>query len=341
MNIGFTYNVRHLKPSMENEQAMIEAEFDEQTTIDGIAQALRKLGHEVYLIEADENCYQKFQKLKPKIDLVFNIAEGIYGQDREAQIPAMLEMLQIKYVGSKPLTQAICLNKGKTKEILKYNGIATPNFQVFKDKNEKIKAGLNFPLFVKPNQEGSSKGILQNCLVNNEEELRKKVEEILTRFKQPALAEEYLAGREFTVALIGNDPTEVLPIVEIDFSDLPKGLLPVDSYEVKWLIDNPESKIETVVCPAKIDQNLLKKIENICLETKKVLDVLDLCRIDVRLDKDNNPNILEINQIPGIIPDPKENSRFPLAARTAGYNFEQMLEKIIRAACQRYNIVYH
>ncbi len=338
MNIGLTFNIRHVKPSLENSQAIEEAEFDEPSTIKGISKALKKLGHKVFLIEANEKAYLKFKRLKPKINLIFNIAEGIYGEDREAQIPAMLEMLQIPYVGSKPITQAICLNKAVTKEILFYHNISTANFQLFKTGRERLKKGIRFPLIVKPNHEGSSKGIFQNSFVKNENELRKKIKEIIKNLKQPTLAEEFLGGREYTVALIGNNPVEVLPLVELNFSALPKNFIPMDSYEVKWLVDNPESTIETVICPAKIDKELWSKIKEVCLRTKEVLEILDWCRIDLRLDRNSIPNILEINQIPGIIPDPRENSRFPLAARTAGYSFEEMLNKIIKAACKRYKI---
>ena len=338
MNIALTFNMRHVKPSLENNQAIDEAEFDEPSTIKGITKALENLGHKVFLIEADDRAYLKFRKLKQKIDLVFNIAEGIWGEDREAQIPAMLEMLQIPYVGSGPLAQAICLNKAFTKEILLHHKIPTPNFQLFRTGEEKLKTSLKLPLIIKPNHEGSSKGIFQNSFVKNKKGLRKKIKKMIKEFKQPALVEEFLPGREFTIALMGNNPTEILPPIELNFSFLPKNLIPMDSYEVKWLIDSPDSEIETVICPAKIEKKLWLEIQNVCIKAKEALEVLDWCRIDLRLDKKNIPNILEINQIPGIIPDPKENSRFPLAARTAGYTYDEMLDKIIQTACKRYDI---
>ena len=338
MNITFTFNIRHSKPSLRNKRAIEEAEFDTIETIKGIAEALKKLGHKVFLIEADEKAFLKFKSLKSKTDLVFNVAEGIFGEDREAHIPAILEMLQIPYVGSKPITQAICLNKAMTKEVLLYHGIPTANFQLFKTGQEKLKKDLKFPLIIKPNHEGSSKGIFQNSFVKKEKELRKKVKEVIKNLRQSALAEEFLDGREFTVALLGNNPVEVLPPIELNFSALPKNLIPMDSYEVKWLVDNPESDVETVICPAKIEKKLWQEIKEISLKTKEALEILDWCRIDLRLNKRGVPNILEINQIPGIIPEPKENSRFPLAARAAGYTYEQMLDKIIKSACKRYNI---
>ena len=340
MKIALTFNVRNAKPSLDNRQAIEEAEFDTPETIKGIAKALRKLGHKVFLVEANENAYLKFKKLRAKIDLVFNLAEGIWGSDREAQIPAMLEMLKIPYVGSKPLTQAICLNKAKTKEILLFHNIPTAKFQLFKTGREKLKNYLKFPLIVKPNCEGSSKGIFQNSFVKNESELKNKVKEIIKNLKQPALIEEFLGGREFTVSLIGNNPVEILPPVEIDFLALPKNFIPMDSYETKWILDNPESKIKTIICPTKISKNLWQRIKEICLKTKEVLEILDWCRIDLRLNKNGVPDVLEVNQTPGIIPDPKENSRLPIAARAAGYTFEEMLEKIIKSACKKYNIPY-
>ena len=335
MRIALVFNVRHTGPSLSNKQAMEEAEFDTKETIQGITAALKKCGHKVILIEADENAYLKLKKLKSKIDLVFNIAEGLHGADRECQLPAMLEMLELPYVGSKPLTQAVCLSKARTKEILKYYGVPTPDFQLFKTGREKMK-NLKFPLIVKPNFEGSSKGIFNDCFVENKNELKKKVKQIISKFKQPALAEEFLPGREFTIGLIGNDPVEILPLVEIDFSAYPKNLHPMESYEAKWIVDNPDSKVKTVICPAKTDSKLSKRIKETCRNAKEALGILDWCRMDLRLDKKGVPNILEVNQIPGIIPDPKENSRLPLAARAKGYQFYELLGKIIKSAQLRY-----
>lgn len=338
LNVAFVYNVRHKKPSLTDAQAMAEAEYDEPTTINGIAQAMRKLGHEVYRIEANEEAYEKLRKLRSKIDIVFNTSEGLNFQDREAQIPAMLENLKLPYVGSKPLTQALCLNKAYTKKILVYHQIPTPKFQVFYGPNEKLARRLSFPLIVKPVAEGSSKGIFNDSLVKDEVELYKKVGEVIEKFQQPALVEEFVDGREFTISIIGNNPAEVLPPVEINFSKLPKHIVPMDSYEVKWFFDTPKNEYETINCPAQMDYKLFTQIKKICLKTKKTLDVLDWCRIDVRLDKKGVPHVLDINQIPGIIPDPQEHSRFPLAARAAGYTYEEMMHKIIKSACDRYNI---
>ncbi|MBI5221874.1 MAG: D-alanine--D-alanine ligase, partial [Candidatus Magasanikbacteria bacterium] len=157
-------------------------------------------------------------------------------------------------------------------------------------------------------------------------------------FNQPVIVEEYLPGREFTVAVLGNPP-KVLPIIEMTFRGLPAGMPRFDHYEAKWVYENPDA-IDPLDCPANISGDLKKKIEYLCLKSFDALEMADWVRIDVRLDKNNEPNFIEINCPPGIIPDPKENSRFPRAARVAGLDYEQMINEILKSACLRYRIEY-
>jgi len=337
MNIAFTYNVRHFDPLKNRQKAEEEAEFDSPKMIREIKKVLASLGHHIFLVEANESAYSKFQKLKPKLDLVFNYAEGTHGQDREAQIPATLEMLQIPYTGGSPLSYALGLNKVKTKEILTYYQVPTPKWQVFKTGREKISKKLKFPLIVKPQGEGSSKGISAKNLVHNKKQLRLMVKKEIAKYRQPALVEEFLDGREFTVAALGHPP-KILPIIEIKFDELPKGMPKFDHYEAKWIYDNPKFKADPLVCPAKISKKLEKKIKELVLRAFEVLEMADWARFDVRLDKYGQPNILEANCPPGIIPDPKENSRFPRAGRAAGLNFQKLLGAVIDSALKRYKI---
>jgi len=340
MNIGFTYNVRHVKPDINNPQYIKEAEFDEPSTIAEIDRVLKNLGHQVFHVEADEDAYLKLKGLKGKIDLVFNMAEGMHGEDREAQIPAMLEMLQIPYTGPKPLGYAVGLNKSVAKEILSYYHIATPHWATIEKMEDLEKKPVDFfPALAKPLGEGSSKGINARNLVNNFADLKKVVEELLINFHQPVLVEEYLPGREFTVGVLGSPP-KVLPIIEVTFGDLPVDMPKFDHYEAKWVYDSPGAP-DPLVCPAKIDENLRKKIEDLCLKSFDALEMADWARIDVRLNKDGEPNFIEANCPPGIIPDPKENSRYPRAARVAGFDYQNMVGEILKSACSRYNIVYH
>lgn len=340
MNIGFTYNVRHVKPDPNDPQYLKEAEFDEPSTINGIDQALKKLGHKVFHVEADEDAYLKFKELKGKIDLVFNIAEGINGADREAQIPAMLEMLQIPYTGPKPLGYAVGLNKSVAKEILKSYEIPTAEWLTINSVEQIEKADCKFfPALLKPLSEGSSKGIMARNLVNNNDELKTIAQELFAKFHQPVIVEEYLPGREFTVAVIGTPP-RALPIIEITFDDLPEGMPKFDHYEAKWIYDDPKEKFDMLVCPAKIDSQLEAQINNVVLRSFDALEMEDWARFDVRLDKDSVPNIIEVNCPPGIMPAVEQNSRFPRAASVAGFSYEQMIEEILKSACLRYNIDY-
>ncbi len=309
------------------------AEWDTAETIEAVAQAL-SLYHNVTLIEADENAYDRLRG--GEFDIVFNIAEGMNGVSREAQVPAMLEFLGIPYTGSDPLTLATCLDKSRTKEILSYHGIPTSKFVVANSFEEASKASLRYPLFVKPLHEGSSKGIYNSSYVANQTALQKEVERILNDYEQPALVEEYLPGREFTVALLGNEnELKVLPPVEITFDSLPSEALPVYSYEAKWLWDTKDSPIEVFKCPAPISDSLNTKIENVCKKTFEVLNCRDWSRIDVRLDAEGEPNVMEVNPLPGILPDPEEHSCFPMASRAAGLDYDQMMNAVLNAALKR------
>ncbi|MGC8594043.1 MAG: D-alanine--D-alanine ligase family protein [Candidatus Kryptoniota bacterium] len=309
------------------------AEWDTIETVNAVANSL-SLFHDVTLIEADEEAYDKFRK--GGFDIVFNIAEGLNGVSREAQIPAMLEFLKIPYTGSDVLTLATCLDKSRTKEILSFNGIMTAKFKVAHSLDDINRIDLQYPLFVKPLHEGSSKGIFNSSYVYSEEALYREVERILSNYGQPALIEEYLPGREFTVALLGNESElKVLPIVEMNFSSLPSEALPVYSYEAKWLWDTKDSPIEVFSCPAPIDDKLRKKIEEISVKTFNILRCRDWCRIDLRLDAEGEPNVLEVNPLPGILPDPDEHSCYPMAARAAGMSYDDMINAVLKAALRR------
>jgi D-alanine-D-alanine ligase len=290
------------------------------------------------MIEADESAYEKFKELKP--DIVFNIAEGLNGVNRESQIPAILDMLRIPYTGSDALTLGICLDKARTKEILSYHKIPTAKFMVA-DKPEAIPTNnFSYPVIVKPVSEGSSKGIFSSSLVKSYSKLNDEAIKIINKYKQPALIEEFLPGREFTVAIIGNDENaKVLPIIEINYEKFPAGVVPLYSYEAKWILDTKESDFDVFECPAKIDSKLAEEIKNTALKAYKVLNCKDWSRVDLRLDKNNVPNIIEINPLPGIMPDQDENSSFPKAARAAGMDYNQMIQSVLFAAAERYNLV--
>lgn len=348
MKVAFVYNLRHVQPSMHNRKAQEEAEFDSPATIAAITRSLEKSGHTVFPVETNRETYARLASLKDQIDVVFNYSEGVGGHDREAQIPAILEMLGLPYTGSGPLTSAILLNKTRTKELLTFHGLPTPAWSLVGDEDlqsakfpqimEKILSNhTSFPLIVKPNSEGSSKGIFNDNIVKTEKELTRIIRRTVRNYSQPVLVENYLEGREFTAAMLQiHGKWRVLPLIEVRFDELPPAMYPIDSYEAKWIYDSPEKGFDPLICPAKISKELESSIQSICLKTCRKLEILDLCRIDLRLDSRGIPNILEINSPPGLIPDPKENSRYPRAARTAGYSFGNLLDNILKSALHRY-----
>lgn len=290
------------------------------------------------MIEANHNAFENFRNTRP--DIVFNVAECANGISREAQIPAMLDMLQIPYTGSDPLTLSTCLDKARTKEILSYHNIPTAKFLMVESISDLIDFSLEFPVMIKPIAEGSSKGIFNSSLVNNISELTERLEVNLRTYQQPFLVEEFLPGREFTVAILGNNSdTEILPIVEINLHELPKELARIYSYEAKWIADTRENPLNIFSCPADIDKTLYEKVENVALKTYKVLRCRDWSRIDVRLDSEGEPNIIEVNPLPGILPDPKDNSCFPKAARVHGLSYDEMINKVLFTAAKRCNLL--
>jgi len=330
MHVGFCFNRKR-----EAEECLAPdfyAECDDEETLEAVRSALARR-HRVSPIEADEDAFEKFRRIRP--DIVFNMTEGLYGSSRESQIPAMLEMLRIPYTGSDPLVLGICLDKATTKEVLSYHQIPTPPFTVIRDLKSKT-AFPAFPLIVKPLSEGSSKGVTNAALVRTRKALREQIEFVLTQYHQPALVEKFLPGREFTVALLGNaGAIEVLPIVEIQFQELPAHINPIYSFEAKWIWDTVEKPLEIFACPAKISANLRKRIEQVCRAAFSALRVRDWCRIDVRLDERGRPHILELNPLPGILPDPDANSCFPKAARTAGISYDALINRVLDIACRR------
>ncbi|MEK7263290.1 MAG: D-alanine--D-alanine ligase [Bacteroidota bacterium] len=313
------------------------AEWDSIETIHAVGKAIASK-HNVTLIEANENVFEQLRTATPQI--VFNVTEGLHGVSREAQIPAMLDFLKIPYTGSDPLTLATCLDKSRTKEILSYYKIPTSPFFVVENLQGLENISSSFPLFVKPLHEGSSKGIYNSCIVRNKEELLCEVNKILERYNEPVLVEKYLSGREFTVALLGNGSNvRVLPIVEIKFDSLPADVNPIYSFEAKWVWDTAENPLDIFECPAIISDALKNEIENICINAFRVLRCRDWCRIDVRLDENNIPHIIELNPLPGILPNPEDNSCFPKAARAAGLSYNELICTVLENAAKRYGLV--
>jgi len=314
------------------------AEWDTPATIAAVESALACLG-KVVRLEATEDFPERLRQTRP--DIVFNIAEGFRGVNREAQVPAICEFFGVPYSGSDPFTLTLCLDKAKTKETLAFHGIPTPRFAVVENlaEVESRTAGLELPLFVKPVHEGSSKGITDNNLCWDRKQLRAQTDFLLRNYDQPVLVEEYLPGKEFTCAVLGNgDEATVLPIVGMNFESLPKGALPIYSFDAKFVWDRPEKPLEIFQCPARITKELQASIEQVTLDAFRVLGCRDWARIDVRLDAAGRPNVLEVNPLPGILPDPADNSCLPKAARAAGIGYDELIQACLKYAAVRQGV---
>ena len=337
MKVALTYNIKKEVGESDGLPADFYAECDDMETIEAVRSAILDVHEEVLMIEADEEAYARLRSQKP--DIVFNMAEGLWGESRESQMPSIMEMLRIPYTGSAPLALALCLNKARAKEVLSHYSIPTPRFVVTEDASFEVERYLNFPVIVKPLYEGSSKGIRNDSLVFDPAAFGPKVASVIEDYSQPALIEEYIDGREFTVALLGNgEALKVLPIVEINYSSLPEGVNPIYSYEAKWILDRPEKPLDIFTCPADTDTRLQGAIESVAADAYRALDIKDWCRIDIRLDRSGLPHVLELNPLPGILMDPRCNSCFPKAARAAGMTFSALVNSVIDAARKRYNI---
>ncbi|MBD3206737.1 ATP-grasp domain-containing protein [Candidatus Bathyarchaeota archaeon] len=311
-------------------------EFEPQDTIDKVKYAIEKMGHKYVQLEADYCFYDNLKKTRP--DLVLNRAEGLGGESRESHIPAFCEMLGVPYVGSGVMANAIGLDKPTTKMILEYHGLKTSPFQVFYSISDPIRPGLKFPLILKPSHEGSSIGINWDNVVHDEEKLRVKLREMLETYDQPILCEEFIDGREFSVGLYGNfssgrEPS-ILPILEVDFSKFPKELGNVLGQKAKTIFDSSKNYL----CPAPISEELRARIEKEAKRAFRVLNCKDWARIDYRMNKANELFFLEVNTLPGIDYNVEhdELSFYPMMWYAAGMDFNDMIQKVVEAALERY-----
>lgn len=339
MHIALTYNERpsnldRLDPKLEK-----QIEGDEWKTIKAVGEAIKSHGHTLTYLKIHKDIYDDLKKLQGKIDLIFNLAEGISsGADREAQLPMLAEILGIPHTGPGPLSAALILDKSRAKEIWRANDVRTADFQLFTSPATKLHKSLSYPLIVKPSNEGSGIGIKSNSIVNNKTELTKAVTLIIKEYHQPALVETYLSGREFTVALLGNgNSVETLPIIEINFAGFPKGAPPIDSYEAKFIYGATGlvDMHATEFCPAKIPKSLARQINALAKASYLSIGCLDFGRVDIRLDAKGVPHVLEINHPPGLMSDPHESSFFVIAGRAAGLSFPQLIGSILNATIER------
>jgi D-alanine-D-alanine ligase len=315
------------------------AEWDSAETINAVERALARHG-EVVRLEATDDFPQRLRDARP--DIVFNIAEGLRGPNREAHVPAICEFYGIPYSGSDPFTLALCLDKARTKEILRAHDVPTADWWLVRsvsDVTTLAARALRYPLFAKPVHEGSSKGITERNLVSAPDALAPVVLDLLERYQQPVLVETFLPGAEFTCGVLGNGlEARVLPLVGMNFGALPAGALPIYGFEAKWLWDRSDEPLPIFECPARVSGALRAEIERVVLRTFDALGCRDWSRVDVRLDADGRPNVVEVNPLPGILPDPTDNSCLPKAARAAGLDYDALIGACLHAAAARHGV---
>jgi D-alanine-D-alanine ligase len=315
------------------QQPDLYAEWDEPATIDAVERALSTVG-QVYRLEANASFPARLALLRP--DFVFNIAEGLYGPNRESHVPAICEFLGVPCHASDPLTLSLALHKARAKEILSHRGVPTAPFVLARSPDEARHVALPFPLFVKPAFEGSGKGVTVKSLCRNRSQLVHQVSHLLATYAEPVLIESYLPGQEFTVAILGNgDEARCLPIIGMRFDMLPRGAPPIYGYEAKWIWDTPSRPLEIYDCPADISDSLAEEVRAAALAAYHALECRDWCRVDIRCDATGRPLVVELNPLPGVLPDPRDHSCFPKAAAAAGMSFDDIIRTVADIAWRR------
>jgi D-alanine-D-alanine ligase len=325
--VGLTYDLKSDYEFKDGDPPDANAEFDHPSTIGVIAKAIEGRGYKVKKIGNVTSLLDEIDNLN--VDIVFNISEGISGRNRESQVPILLEMAGIPFVGSDALTLGLTLDKTIAKKIFLAEGIPTPRFFTVTSCEELVDVDhCKFPLIVKPRFEGSSKGLSDNSRVENIDELKKQVEYILSTYKQPALIEEFISGQEFTVAIVGNDPAEVMPVVQIKID----GRLQLkDKFYTFARISSDRLEY---ICPAKISRELSKKISELALRTYRAVECRDFGRVDFRADKQGRVYVLEINPLPSL----STEDVFMLIAKQIGISYNEIIDRILKSALARYGL---
>jgi D-alanine-D-alanine ligase len=310
--------------------------------VNAVRDSLQKLGHKAVLIPIGRR-FKKFSRRKitfgfvsdlkkARVDAIFNLCETFCGDAKlQTVVTKTLDILKIPYTGSSSRAIRLTTDKTRTKEVLERKGIPTPRFRIFRSEKDVSSEGLKFPLIVKPNFEDGSVGIEADSVVENEEQLRKKVSQAIQTYMQPALAEEYIEGRELNVAvLINNGSSQVLPISEIVFT-FPKGVPKITSYTAKWMEDSEEYKKSVGVCPSNLPENVEENVKSIASECVKASGVRDYARVDMRLDSQNQPYVIDVNANPDISP----KAGFMRSFSASGRTYDDFVRSVLQWTLER------
>ncbi|HEY4690790.1 MAG TPA: hypothetical protein VIK33_15865 [Anaerolineae bacterium] len=350
MRVALLANLKKNAPTWEGMSPDQWDDLDSEETIEAIANALEARGHRVTFLEGDTTLYANLLTLKP--DICFNICEGHFGDGREAQVPAMLEMLRIPYTGSRVLTLALGLDKPMTKRVLTYHELPTPLFQVFERVDEPLHPAMAFPLFIKPSREGTGMGVSSESILRSEDELRAQLPRMFERYNQTALVEQFIEGREITMGVVGNlkrpaarrvpederagrvfEGLHFFPPLEVDMEQYPEeeGGVYTGRIKVEWAHEFHYT------CPAPLSSEQLEALRFLTAAVFRVTGCFDVARVDFRLDMHDHdkPYILEINPLPGLNPG---YSDLCLEAEADGWTYEELVNRILDEAIRRYGL---
>lgn len=304
-----------------------EAEYDNPDTVYAIRDAFLSAGYGVVLLEADSTLPARL--LDTRIDIAFNIAEGARGRGREAEVPALLNLMGIPFTGSDETALCLALDKALAKRLLKTYGIPTPTYAVIGGVGDIETAELDYPVIVKPNAEGSSKGIPDACIAESSAALAALAEKNLALYGEPMLAEAYIGGREFTVGILGNGgDARVFPPMEIIFRSDTCGGYRVYSYNVK----QDYERFVSYRCPAELTAEAEEEMKDLALRAYHALGCCDFARVDFRMDENGEIYFIEINPLPGLAPG---YSDYPMLAEFCGVPYNELVLSVLRAGAAR------
>jgi D-alanine-D-alanine ligase len=325
MTVGIIYNSKKSAP--KGAAPDDEAEYDNPATIAAIQKALNAGGSRTVLLEGDGTLPEHLQRTH--VDIAFNIAEGLRSRGREAEIPALLNLLGIPFTGSDETALCIALDKALTKRLVSTYGIRTPGYAVVESEKDAEALDLRFPVIVKPNAEGSSKGIPDACVAADREKLLEMLRRGLKLYREPMLVEEYISGREFTVGLLGNGArTRVFSPMEIVFRRDTNESYRVYSFGVK---QNYKQYID-YKCPSYLTPKQDEEMRGMALGAFRALGCRDFARADFRMAEDGTIYFIEINPLPGLAPG---YSDYPMLADFCGVSYDELVLSVLHAALAR------
>lgn len=329
MKIGLTYNLKSDMKLSENDPADLNAEFDSEETVGYIASAIESGGHQVKKIGHVFNLLKQISSLD--VDIVFNIAEGFNGRNRESQIPMVLELYGIPYVGADALTLGVTLDKIAAKKCFIADGLPTaPYFCADSTKDLAKLSTFGYPLIVKPRYEGTSKGLTEKSRVENLQELTEQVDLITKTYKQSALVEKFIRGMEFTVPVLGNEDPKAMPACQVQID----GKLDLGNEFFTFARVSAKDESLQYAVPARISKELAQTLQDLAIKAYKSVDCRDFGRVDFRVDEKGNPYILEINPLPSL----GKTDVFNMFPEVIGSTYQKVVNEILNNAILRYGL---